>query len=291
MVVRVQQPIDWTPRTTGTRWSVEVRDTATTTPLLRMRERDLLQTASLGKLFILRRVAESLTKEPANHTTLLVKPQDHMVGDSGLWQHLQADALPIPDLAVLIASCSDNMASNALIDWLGLERVQQTAAEWVEGGSTLCDYYRDHRDDSHAPTVSRGSAGDYVRMILDVTLALTPELEVVRGWMSTSMDMSLVGAAAGIDPLSHYHPQGFNCVNKTGCDVGVRADVGVITSRQGALAYAAICNWELADEPSTTASVIDDMRRLGVALVDRLGGNSPGRPEWPGGAAVDGPSV
>lgn len=226
-------------------------------------------------MFILRRVARQLTLHPDDASKLLQKPAEHTVADSGLWRHLQVQELPVADLATLVAASSDNLASNALIQWLGLGQIQEYAAEWVDGGSTLCDYFRDDRDARHAPTVSHGSAADYVRMMLDVNSGQSSELRAVRDWMSTSMDMSLVGAAVGIDPLSHYHPHRYDCVNKTGCDIGVRADVGVITGHRGAVAYAAICNWERADESSTTASVIDDMRQLGLAVVNWLGYHEP----------------
>lgn len=266
------QPIDWTPRTPGAQWSVEVREAGTSTLLLQQEPHVLLQTASLGKVFILRRVAELLTKDPALGATRLPKPTSHMVGDSGLWHHLHTDTLPVSDLATLVASCSDNLASNALIEWVGLDRVHETAEAWVDGGSTLHDYFRDERDSSHAPTVSRGCAADYVKIMMDVMSSPTPELEAVRGWLSTSMDMSLVGAAVGIDPLSHYHPHGDDCLNKTGCDVGVRADAGIISGTSGSVVYAAICNWDGTREPLRLDSVLADMRGLGVALVNRVSG-------------------
>ena len=67
-------------------------------------------------------------------------------------------------------------------------------------------------------------------------------------------------------------PRGLDCVNKTGCDVGVRADVGVLTSPGGALAYAVIASWGTSAEQESAELVIEDMRRLGGLLVAHLDG-------------------
>ena len=55
-------------------------------------------------------------------------------------------------------------------------------------------------------------------------------------------------------------------MNKTGTDVGVRADCG-LASRDGVqVAYAAIANWDEASEP-TLNLVMADMRAIGIVLI------------------------
>ena len=58
----------------------------------------------------------------------------------------------------------------------------------------------------------------------------------VLGWLATGVDLSMVGAAFGLDPLAHAVPdRGISLHNKTGTDAGVRADVGLVgTSSTGA---------------------------------------------------------
>ncbi|MCT2260314.1 class A beta-lactamase-related serine hydrolase [Brachybacterium muris] len=251
---------------------VEGRASATDPLLLEQDPQRMLGTASLGKLFLLRAVAERIDRDPETASLLLPRPEGLEVEDSGLWWHLAAPRLAVNDLAVLVASCSDNLAANALIDWIGLQAVQDVARQWVPGGSTLCDFFRDHRGPEHPPEVSIGCAQDYLQVMEDVARATTPALATMRSWLRTGVDHSLVAAAARLDPLSHYHPHGLDCVNKTGCDVGVRADVGVLTSPVGALAYAVIASWGTSAEQESAELVIEDMRRLGGLLVAHLDG-------------------
>lgn len=274
--------LPWSPSTQSAVWSIAVRrlgdGRATTEPLLLEQDPErVLGTASLGKLFLLRAVAERIDRDRGAASLLLPRPEGLEVEDSGLWWHLAAPRLTVGDLAVLVASCSDNLAANALIDWVGLPSVKNAARQWVPGGSTLCDVFRDERGPGHPPEVSVGCAQDYLLVMEDIARAATPALATVRSWLRTGVDLSLVAAAAGLDPLSHYHPRGLDCVNKTGCDVGVRADVGVLTSPGGTLVYAVLASWDPSAEEGTAEAVIEDMRRLGGLLVEHMDRAMPAR--------------
>ena len=62
--------------------------------------------------------------------------------------------------------------------------------------------------------------------------------------MSAGTDLSMVGSAFGLDPLSHAGADGgVRLWNKTGTDTGVRADAGVVEVDGAIWSYAAICNW------------------------------------------------
>ena len=49
------------------------------------------------------------------------------VHDSGLWHLLRGRRAAVEDVAVLIGAVSDNLATNVLLDLLGIEAVQDRA--------------------------------------------------------------------------------------------------------------------------------------------------------------------
>jgi beta-lactamase class A len=182
------------------------------------------------------------------------------VADSGLWQHLATDVLPLVDAARLVGTVSDNWATNALLDVVGIDAVRERARLLAPGGSVLHDLVRDHRGPGHPPTLSEGCASDWV--------AIVPALdERVRGWLSSGVDLSMVASAWGLDPLAHREDPDVRLVNKTGTSDGVRADVGVVEHRGRRTAYAALAAWDPA-RPGLRGPVLAAMRGIGglVAL-------------------------
>ncbi len=107
-------------------------------------------TASVAKLFALVELARRLEDGSLDPSTLLDRRDVARVGDSGLWQHLRVDRLPLVDVATLVGATSDNLATNVLVDLLGLDQVQRTAALVAPGGSTLHDVVRDQRGPSRS---------------------------------------------------------------------------------------------------------------------------------------------
>ncbi|MET7421569.1 serine hydrolase [Dactylosporangium sp. NPDC005555] len=210
----------------------------------------VLSTASVGKLLLLIEVARSLPPDlPCDRRD--VPP----VADSGLWQHLRTDVLPAHDLAVLVASVSDNLATNVLLRHVGLDRVTALTAELGLTATALHDMVRDVRAAEHPPRLSSGSAAE-----LSLLLHRLPAVDGgdrVLDWMGTSADLSMVASAFALDPLSHA---GVTLRNKTGTDDGVRADVGVA----GACTYAVLANWEPGAVP--VGEVLATMRELGDGM-------------------------
>ena len=89
--------------------------------------------------------------------------------------------------------------------------------------------------------------------------------------MRHSVDLSLVASAFGLDPLAHgatatgidgeAQPPAVELFVKTGTDVGVRADVGIVRTPRRTLVYAAIANWVPA--PGAQDAVLASMRAIG----------------------------
>ena len=187
---------------------------------------------------------------------MLRRRDEDRVADSGLWQHLTTGALPIEDLAVLVAAHSDNLATNVLLREVGLDAVEQRAERLGLKVTRLHDRVRDVRGPEDPPRLSTGSARELV------TLAETIDGRVAE-WLATNSDLSMVPGDLGLDPLVHTRPELWN---KTGTDAGVRADVGVL---RGRVAYAVIANWDPA-EGDRAGDVLAAMRRLGTGLAAAL---------------------
>lgn len=251
-------------------WSVLVRDLAHDRTLLSHDPDRRLRTASVAKIFVLVELAERLERGEVAPGLLLDRRRSPQVADSGLWQHLTSDELPVVDVARLVGSVSDNLATNVLVDLLGLERVQARAREWTGGAAMLHDYVRDARDETMPPTLSEGSAAAWV----DVLARLHREADEGGGparrvldWLATGTDLSMVASAFGLDPLAHTEPdRGLMVWSKTGTDSTARADVGLVTAGGRSWAYAVLCTWEPGSDDGVRDVVLAAMREIGLGL-------------------------
>ena len=139
------------------RWSVCVRD-GDGQVVFAHRPDDVLSTASVGKLFLLVEVARQLDEGLLPADVPLQRTDELSVGDSGLWQYLQVEALAPEDLAVLVAAVSDNLATNVLLHRVGLDAVHRATADLGIARSALHDRVRDQRTPATAERLSSGTA-------------------------------------------------------------------------------------------------------------------------------------
>lgn len=110
--------------TKSVRWSFAARSVAGTERAEHAPE-TVLPTASIGKLFLLIEVARRIESGDLDPLEQLDRRDAEPVADSGLWQHLRTDTLPVADVCALIGAVSDNLAANALIARVGLEAVSE----------------------------------------------------------------------------------------------------------------------------------------------------------------------
>ena len=265
------------PALTATRWSIEVRS-ADGTAVVRHAPERLLRTASVGKVFLLVEVADRLDRGLLDPAQPVRRDRVAPVADSGLWQHLATPELPVVDAACLVGAVSDNWATNALLDLVGLESVRARARSLAPGGSTLHDLVRDDRGPHDPPTLSEGCAADWVAVMSGLAAGTVggPAVSArVLSWLATGVDLSMVASALHLDPLAHTAPdrgpdRGVRVWNKTGTDSSTRADVGVVRGPAGPVAYAALCAWDRGDD-RPRAAVMAAMRDLGTLVADLAG--------------------
>lgn len=256
-------------------WSVSVVDLGSGEVLASHDPDRLLSTASIGKVFALIELAERLS----SGTLTLDQPLDRRavtpVADSGLWQHLSTDVLPLADVAQLVGAVSDNWATNVLIDLLGQDAIRARAAAWAPRGSDLVDVVRGLRGPNDPPHLSLGCAADLVEVLgrLWAERATPGSIgQQVLAWLAPGTDLSMVASAWHQDPLSHAEEYaGPIITHKTGTNLGVRADVGVIDSGSRATAYAVLANWTEDPPGHGRDEVMEALRAIGGTLREALG--------------------
>jgi beta-lactamase class A len=259
----------------GVDWSVSVVDLGSGEVLAAHDPERLLSTASVGKVFVLVELAERLRSGELRQDQPLDRRSVPPVADSGLWQHLSTDVLPLVDVARLVGAVSDNLATNVLIDLLGLDAIRARARAWAQHGSDLVDVVRGLRGPGDPPHLSLGCAADHVEILARLwTERSTPGTvgERVLGWLAPGMDLSMVASAWHQDPFSHAEePTGPVIVNKTGTNLGVRADVGIVDSGGRATAYAVLANWTEHPPGTGRDDVMRALRGVGDVLRAALG--------------------
>ncbi len=259
----------------GVSWSVRVQGVRTGRILLDHAPDEVLPTASIGKVLLLLTVAEHLADGRLAASQTVKRSAVEPVADSGLWQHLTVEELPVADVARLVAAVSDNLATNVLIDLVGLDNVAETATGLGLTHTALLDIVRDDRTSQHPPALSTGNAAEVVRLCRDIELgrALSPAAsQQVRTWLRVNTDLSMTASAFGLDPLAHVDPErALQLWNKTGTNIGVRCDVGVLSDAgrddTEAVAYAVLAHWRPDEEADPVRDdVLATMREVGALV-------------------------
>ena len=266
---------DVVARTVDIDWSICIRDAAGREVAGRNADRSM-KTASIGKLLLLVEVARQCAEGDLTGTTLLGQDPELRVADSGIWQHLSVEQLSVHDLCVLVASVSDNLATNVLLKHVGLQRLRDLAGSLGLRHTALLDYVRDHRGPDDPETLSTGSASELSLVMSQLSrneLVSSTVSEQVNAWLTTNVDLSMVVSEFGLDPLAHG-PSDRNVVirNKTGADPGVRADVGMVGGNTVWLSYAVIANWNATD-PDFRDRALTGMRAIGEILKSKIENN------------------
>lgn len=255
----------------GAQVSASVMDLDTGKVLVAIDERIVLPTASIGKILLLIEVSARLTERDASGYGILDKTARDAVGDSGVWQHLQAPSLPVADLASLVGATSDNLATNVLLRQVGLQAVRTRTEELGLLRTALLDLVRDSRGPDDAPQLSVGSTAELMWLFSslargEIVDSLTSSR--VLGWLSLNSDLSMVASAFGLDPLSHRGTDhGLLLVNKTGTDAGVRAEAGVLRGPRAGVAYAVSVQFNDSGI-AARLRVLDAMRTVGFDLLE-----------------------
>jgi beta-lactamase class A len=255
----------------GAQVSARVIDLFSGKALLSVDDHIVLPTASVGKVLLLLEVAARLGASGQSRYELLDRTPEDLVGDSGVWQHLNAPSLPISDLAALVAAVSDNLATNVLLRAVGLDSVRRRAELLGLKRTALLDRVRDRRGPDDAPQLSVGSAAELATLFARIARGEAVDRLVssrVSDWLALNTDLSLVASAFALDPLAHLRSDhGLSLINKTGWDQGVRSEAGVLRGPRRAVAYAVTVTFE-DDSHIRRLSVLQAMRTIGLDVLE-----------------------
>lgn len=255
----------------GAQVSASAVDLNTGRTLLAIDDRIVLPTASIGKVLLLIEVSARLTSRDFSGFGILDKTPRDAVGDSGIWQHLQAPSLPVADLATLVGATSDNLATNVLLRQVGLDAVRARGESLGLMRTALLDLVRDSRGPDDAPQLSVGSTAELSWLFgalarNEIVDPLTSQR--VMGWLSLGCDLSMVASAFGLDPLAHRGVDHDTLlVNKTGTDAGVRAEAGALRGANRAVSYAVSVQFDDDGLPARLR-VLEAMRTVGYDLLE-----------------------
>jgi beta-lactamase class A len=234
-------------------------------------DRIVLPTASVGKILLLIEVSARLSEQAVPAIEVLAKTSKDAVGDSGLWRHLQARSLPHAAVATLGGARRDNLPTIVLLRVVGLVAVRARTEDLGLLRTALLDLVRDTRGPDDAPQLSVGSTAELSWLFAalargQVVDALTSSR--VLGWLSLNTDLSMVASAFGVDPLSHRGvDHGLQLVNKTGTDVGVRSEAGILRGPRRGIAYAV--SVQFSDRSiAARLRVLEALRATGFDLLE-----------------------
>jgi beta-lactamase class A len=263
-------------------WSVSVRGLPDGNVVADIAADQTRSIASVGKLLLLVTLAAQIEAEQIDVGEVLSRRSVDPVADSGLWQHLRVDALPVDDLAVLIGSVSDNLATNVLLEHVGLDAVDAVRRSLGLARTVLHDCVRESRGPGHPPRLASGTAAELSALMaaLATGSALSTMIDArVMRWLAAGTDLSMVAAATHLDPLAHATEHGPLVLHhKTGRDAGTLADVGTMQAGDAGFAYAVLASWgphhEAQRVPALTAMAEIGTHLVGV-LLDRRTTRSP----------------
>ena len=262
----------------GLRFSALAVDVDSGETLFEHRPDLVLDTASVGKVFLLHRLLAEVDAGTRTLEERVTRRPSEWMDNSGLWYLLQADTLSLYDVAALIGAVSDNAATNTLCRVIGLPVVQEHTRALGYTDSGLDDVVRWPLPPGAPRTLSHATAAELVRFVRTTATAadLSPaSADTLQRWLGAGMDLSMVASAFGLDPLAHYSfDRDVWLWNKTGTISTVRADTGLVMSPDRRVAYAVLANWPR--DVDARDRVLAVMRSAGDVLRNRLAESRPG---------------
>lgn len=255
-------------RLPGVRFSALAFDIDSGERVFAHNENDELNTASMGKVFLLHTALQMHVNGNLNLQERLSRRPSERVDESGIWYLMEQDDLSIYDVAVLVGAFSDNFATNVLIRRIGLDNVARQVEDLGYRNSGLHDFLRWPRPAKAPRTLSSGTAAeisDFMARHAKDEFWDESTNETFRRWLGAGADTSMVASAFDLDPLAHYNYQRDVWVwNKTGTNGTIRADAGIAMTPTRRVAYAVFANWE--NDTDRVVDVMPVMREAGEAI-------------------------
>lgn len=249
-------------------WSVSVTDARSGEVIASYDPDTVVDTASVGKLFLLHTVLAQVDAGERSLTDVLERLPVDMIDNSGLWWRMAGQHLSVYDVGLLIGAVSDNVATNVLLRSVGLEAVHAHTRRLGYTASGLDDKVRWPLPPGVSRTLSHASSrelADFCARLARREDLSAASVDVLTTWLSASTDLSMVASAFNFDPLAHDgYDRGMWLWNKTGTISTVRADTGVVMTRNSQIAYAVLAQWKPGIDRRD--DVLECMRSIGAQI-------------------------
>jgi beta-lactamase class A len=218
-----------------------------------------IQAASTIKTLILVALARAVDTGTIDLDREVTVDDDWRVGGSGVLNWLHGGVtLPLRDHAWLMIAISDNTASNAIIETLGVETIRQVAKERGVPSLHLGRRFYGHlpKGETNRNQVTAKGLTDLLTAIWNDTAASSEQC----AWMR-----ALHGDQQHRDRLARCLPEGATYAGKTGTLAGISHDSGVITGPSGSVAISVLVE-------STTSKYEDDafLGTIGRAVAEMV---------------------
>lgn len=190
--------------------------------------------ASIIKLPILVTVLDLVRSDRIGLSDRAVLRPAHRVGGAGALQHLDLTSVSVQQALTLMVTISDNVATNVLIDHVGMDRIRQT---WTDPryagfqlGRLLGHEATGPEDDNLA------SAAAAVRLLTELDAGAR------AGDRVASLGLALLAQQQVRDRIPSHLPEDVACFNKTGELAGVRHDVALLRRGDRSVAVAMLAS-------------------------------------------------
>lgn len=201
--------------------------------VLKINEKEKYNATSYIKIFILVELFNQISKGIVDRENKLTFLDKHYVNGSGVMRYLSKGIqLPIIDIATLMMIISDNVATNILIDFLGIDKINKTIEDIGCKDTKLYSEFKSSKDDIFSET----TAYDYYliwKKLNDYELFNKEITQEIIDIIKNQKYHEMVGD--GIDkvykevenPIVNY------IVTKSGKYQSVRNDGGIVSTKYG----------------------------------------------------------
>lgn len=200
-----------------------------------LRADERFPTASVIKIGLCCATLELVARGEADLAeTLTLPPAGERVAGGGILKQLEVEALSLRDLIELTITLSDNVATNALVERCGVERVNAYLAGLGLAETRILgpvDFTRTTHDLDGGIGISTPREQTTLLSALARGAILEPSLcEYLLAVLGRQHYQDQIPRWLGWNPYAQYHgrDQALTVANKTGELDGIRADVGVV---------------------------------------------------------------
>ena len=181
--------------------------------------------ASIIKLCILASVMQRIENNDASFSDSISIEEGDMFGDFDAQHHpLRANSYSIGDLCRLMIDLSDNLASNMLIRFIGMEQINRDISSVLGLKNTVLQRkFLDFKTQSLG-LENYTTANDAIQMLM---YFINREKQ---GSKVAAEMLKILNAQCDKNYLSQYMPDGFSFAHKTGHISGSMHNVGIITT-------------------------------------------------------------